>query len=121
MILSLSVKLSIQYGNIPVSAVGYVSYGIIVCNTLKEIDVGEKLGKLAIKVVSKFNAKIVEPNVLTIAGLLIFHRTSHLNTTLAILQNSYTIALEIGNQEFAGYSAHVFVSILFGAVNLLPL
>ncbi|NJK37050.1 MAG: AAA family ATPase [Oscillatoriales cyanobacterium SM2_3_0] len=107
-IVSLCTKLSIQYGNTPNSIVSYIGYSVVACNFLKDVNTGVKLGQLAIDLVAKLEAKAVESNVVTVAGLFILHRKSHLNIGLKLLQNSYVTALEIGNLEFAGYSAHAF-------------
>ncbi|MEO1378676.1 MAG: serine/threonine protein kinase, partial [Cyanobacteria bacterium J06635_10] len=48
LLVCLSLKLSIQYGNTEASALAYASYAIIACNVLKNIDIGVKFGKLAL-------------------------------------------------------------------------
>ncbi len=108
LLVCLPVKLSIQYGNIPASASAYVCYGIIACNILENVNVGTKFGQLALEVVSKLDAKTDKPAVFSIGGLFVFHRQSHTKTTLPILQEGYTAALEVGNLEYVGYAAHHF-------------
>ncbi len=105
---SLSVKLSIQYGNIPESAFGYVCYSIIVHNFWKQVDTGVKFAHLALKLVDKLDAKSTKPEVLNIAGVFTVHRKFHTKETLPILQESYVRSLEVGQLEAAGYSAHNF-------------
>ncbi|MCJ8281037.1 MAG: serine/threonine-protein kinase PknK, partial [Rivularia sp. ALOHA_DT_140] len=53
LLISKSVKLSIQYGNTEDSAQAYVTYAIMACNMLKNVDMGVKFGELALGVVSK--------------------------------------------------------------------
>jgi predicted ATPase len=104
----LPVKLSIQYGNVPVSAVAYAGYSIVACNFLQDINMGVKFGQLALQVVSKLDAKAIKPSVFNVAGGFLLHRKSHIKDTLPVLKEGYTAALEVGNLEYAGYTIHQF-------------
>ncbi|HLO86316.1 MAG TPA: AAA family ATPase [Nostocaceae cyanobacterium] len=103
-----SVKLSIQYGNTSASAFAYSCYGVIACNLLQNINTGVKFGELALQVVAKLDAKAVKPEVLNVVGAYILHRKFHIKEALPLLKNGYTNALEVGNYEYAGYSASLF-------------
>lgn len=108
LLVALSVKLSIQYGNTSASAMAYAGYGIIASNMTQDVNTGVKFGQLAVRVVSKLDIKAVKPEVSLVVALFILHRKSHLKETLAILQEGYTTALEVGNLEFAGRNAYTF-------------
>ena len=108
LIVSLLVKLSIQYGNTPISALTYAAYGIIACNLKQDVNTGVKFGRLAVLVVSKLDAKVVKPEALQVVAGFILHRKSHVKETLPLLQETYINALEVGNPDFAGHSAVVF-------------
>ncbi|MEG4218834.1 serine/threonine-protein kinase PknK, partial [Microcoleus sp. Pol14C6] len=105
---SLSVKLSIQYGNTSTSALGYATYGNILCNFLQAIDTGTQFGSLGLQIISKLDAKASKTDVLMILGIFIVHRKSHIKETLPLLQEGYTSALEFGNLVMAGYNGHTF-------------
>ncbi|MEG4300894.1 serine/threonine-protein kinase PknK, partial [Microcoleus sp. Pol11C1] len=103
---SLSVKLSLQHGNIALSASNYVCYSSIVCNLLQDVDLATQFSQLALNVVSKLDAKATKPEVLMTMGISIRHRKSHLKETLPLLRESYTTALEVGALEIVGYTGH---------------
>ncbi|WP_375474252.1 AAA family ATPase [uncultured Nostoc sp.] len=105
---ALSVKLSLQHGNIAFSAFNYACYSCFVCNLLQNVDLAVQFSQLALNVVSKLNAKSIKPEVSVALGAIIIHRKAHLKETLPLLRESYTTALEVGNLTFGGYSGHSF-------------
>ncbi len=105
---TLSVKLSIQYGNTSTSAFGYANYANILCNFFQVVDTGSQFGSLALQIISKLDAKASKTDVLMILGLFIVHRKSHIQETLPLLQEGYTSAIEFGNLVLAGYNGHSF-------------
>ncbi|MBD2410832.1 serine/threonine protein kinase [Nostoc calcicola FACHB-389] len=105
---TLSVKLSIQYGNTSTSTFGYANYGNILCNFFQVVDTGTQFGSLALQIISKLDAKASKTEVLMLLGLFILHRNSHIQETLPLLQEGYTTAIEFGNLIFAGYNGHSF-------------
>ncbi|MBD2683098.1 MULTISPECIES: ATP-binding sensor histidine kinase [Nostoc] len=108
LLVSLSVKLSIQYGNTSLSAYSFACYGIILCSMQQDVDTATKFGQLALRIVSKFDTKAIKAQVLPVLGLFIVHRKSHIQESLSISQEGYVTGLEVGNPEFAGYSAYGF-------------
>ncbi|MFN6515336.1 MAG: AAA family ATPase [Nostoc sp. CreGUA01] len=105
---TLSVKLSIQYGNTSTSTFGYANYGNILCNFFQVVDTGTQFGSLALQIISKLDAKASKTEILMILGIFIVHRKSHIKETLPLLQEGYTSALEFGNLVLAGYNGHTF-------------
>ncbi|MHC0065057.1 trifunctional serine/threonine-protein kinase/ATP-binding protein/sensor histidine kinase [Nostoc sp. UIC 10890] len=105
---SLSVKLSIQYGNTSTSAFGYANYANILCNFFQVVDTGSQFASLALQIISKLDAKASKTDVLMILGLFVVHRKSHIQETLPLLQEGYTTAVEFGNLVLAGYNGHSF-------------
>ncbi len=97
------VKLSIHYGNAPLSAFCYASYGIILNGIQKDIETAVKFGSLALKLVDKFNYKNIKNKILYVLGAFIFHGKSHVQEALPILLEGYKTSLENGDFEFVGY------------------
>ncbi|BAY16469.1 two-component hybrid sensor and regulator [Anabaenopsis circularis NIES-21] len=108
LLISLSVRTSIQYGNTPATGYIYCSYSVLLCNFLQDVDTATEFGQLALQVVAKLDAKAAKPQVCLLLGLYIRQRKSHIKETLPLLQEGYSIGLEVGDLEFAGHNAHNF-------------
>ncbi|WP_445626394.1 AAA family ATPase [Nostoc sp. DSM 114167] len=99
------VNASIQYGNAPFSAFFYAHYGLLLNGILEDMEGAERAGKLGLAVIEKLNAKEVECRTRVIAGALVLHGTTHLQTSVQVLREGYQIGLDTGDLEFAGYAA----------------
>ncbi|MBD2776772.1 AAA family ATPase [Iningainema sp. BLCCT55] len=103
MILS-QVNASIQHGNAPFSAFFYASYGVILNGIVQDIEAADLIGRLALGLMKKINAKEIKSRTLLILGSLVLHGKSHLRKTLPFLLESYQVGLETGDLEFVGYA-----------------
>ncbi|HEY9803214.1 MAG TPA: AAA family ATPase [Leptolyngbyaceae cyanobacterium] len=107
------VSLSLQYGNSPQSAFGYVGYGIVLCGLVEDIASGYRFGQLAINLLSQFDTKEVTSKVMNGYNCLVRHWQEHIQETVKALWEGYTIGLETGDLEFAGiniryYNTHLY-------------
>ncbi|MEH2235378.1 trifunctional serine/threonine-protein kinase/ATP-binding protein/sensor histidine kinase [Nostoc sp.] len=105
---TLLVKLSLQYGNTFVSATNYACYSLVLSNIQKDIDLAAQFGQLALNLALKFDDKATKPEIFLLLGGFILHRKSHIKKTLPLLEEGYTLGLEIGNLEYAGYCGQSF-------------
>ncbi|MDF5716896.1 MAG: ATP-binding protein, partial [Rhizonema sp. NSF051] len=108
LILVQQINLSVQYGNAPLSAFGYVVYGFILCGVVGDIESGYQFGKLAQNLLSKFQNKEVTVKVLETFNQFIRPWKEHIRETLKPLQEVYSIGLEIGDLEFAAYALYTY-------------
>lgn len=99
------VNLSIQYGNSPFSAYGYVCYGVILNGILQDIESAYKFGNLALRLVEQLNALELKTSVAFVAGACTMHGKVHVKETLPLLWDGYQSGLETGNFEYRGYAA----------------
>ena len=97
------VNLSIKYGNTDLSAMTYASYGLILCGRLGNIRTGSGFGNLALELLDRFNAQKIRPKVTHIVNSFVKHWHSHVRQTLPFLLESYSIAIEIGDLEYASH------------------
>ncbi len=102
------VNLSLQYGNTAVSAYGYSLYGLILCGVLGEINSGYEFGKLALRLVSQFNAEELKAKILTVTSAHVIHWKEHIKETLSIAKTGFSSGLETGDLEYAGYCGYIY-------------
>ncbi len=95
------VKLSLKYGNAPLSAFSYAVYGVILCGLVDDLEGGYRFGKVALRLMSSFNAKEIKAKILYTTNSLILPHQEPLKNTLPALLNAYQIGLETGDFEFA--------------------
>lgn len=111
-----AVNLSVKYGNTPLSARAYAAYGFILCGGVGDIDTGYRFGRLALRMLERFNAKDVEASASLLVNVFVRHWKEHIKETLQPLREAYTIGLETGAVEYAALAAfsHTFQAYWIG-------
>ncbi|MBE9129116.1 MULTISPECIES: hybrid sensor histidine kinase/response regulator [unclassified Coleofasciculus] len=99
------VNLSINFGNAPFSAYGYVCYGVILNGIIQDIELAYQFGQLGFRLMEHFNALLLKTNVLYVAGACTMHGKVHAQETLPLLLDAYQSGLENGQFEYGGYAA----------------
>ncbi|MDR9896579.1 AAA family ATPase [Aetokthonos hydrillicola Thurmond2011] len=102
------INLSIKHGNAPLSAFAYVAYGLILCGMVGDIESGYQFGKVAESLLSKYQTKDVTAKVLETFNQFIRPWKEHIKETLRPLLEVYSIGLETGDLEFAGYALYCY-------------
>ena len=102
------IRLSLRYGNNPVSCFAYGSYGVIMCGVLGAMHKGAMYGRLALDLLDKLNAKEWKAQIYIPPYGLIFHWTEHVRGSLRPLQDSFQIGLETGLIEFACVNTNIY-------------
>ena len=105
---SLQTKLSLQYGNSPVSSTGYADYGMFMFMFKKDIAIANQFGQLAYRLAACAKDKNIPVVTFVPVGLFLYHHQEHLRETLSIFQAGYQAALEIGKIEHIGHHSHGF-------------
>ncbi|MDJ1182465.1 trifunctional serine/threonine-protein kinase/ATP-binding protein/sensor histidine kinase [Roseofilum casamattae] len=99
------IKLSIQYGNSPISPFSYVLYGLILCATVGDIELGYQFGELALSCLHGDDVKPIKSRTIQVACVLTKHWKEHLKETLDLLELAYQAGLEVGDLDFIVTSA----------------
>ena len=100
------VYLSVVYGNESTSTFSYVSYGILMCGVLGNVELGYEFGQLALDLLSRYPNSELKGKTLLLVYLYTRHWKMHLRETLHPLQMTYCSCLDVGDLAFAGYSAY---------------
>ncbi|MCC5652645.1 AAA family ATPase [Nostoc sp. XA013] len=108
LLVSKQVNLSIQSGNAVVSPFAYAFYGLILCGTSGNIEIGYEFGQLALNLLSHLNVHSLRARTLLIVNNFIIHWKEHIRNTIQPLLEAYQRGLEVGDLEFAAYCAHCY-------------
>ncbi|MEW6493592.1 MAG: ATP-binding protein, partial [Cyanobacteriota bacterium] len=100
------VNLSVKYGNTPLAAQGYGSYGIVLCGVVFDIDAGYQFAQLALKLLERFNTKKIKSAVFFLVYYFSFHWKKHFRETLKPFVEGYQSGLETGDLLFAAFNAY---------------
>ncbi|MDF5719490.1 MAG: serine/threonine-protein kinase PknK [Rhizonema sp. PD37] len=100
------VKLSIQYGNAPTSAIAYSSYGFVITTVTQDLEKAYQLGQLALSLMERLNAKEIKSKTFLNFSEGIIFRKSHLKEVASLFQEGYFSGIETGDFVFAGLAAY---------------
>ncbi len=98
------VDLSIQYGNTPISAMGYCVYAFILCSIVGDINLGYEFGQLFLNLLSKTNDTALKVRTLLPYNTMVGYWKNPARDFLLPLQEVYRNALEIGDLEYVAYA-----------------
>ncbi|WP_309729172.1 AAA family ATPase [Chamaesiphon sp. OTE_75_metabat_556] len=116
---SMMVNLSIQFGNTPASALGYVNYGLVLSAFLGDAQLGYHFGNLALTLVDRFNAKEFQSRCLFLFANWIQHRCEVLHTASRAFKYGHTVFIETGDFLNAGYCISCYFDVnLIGGIEL---
>ncbi|MEG4999077.1 trifunctional serine/threonine-protein kinase/ATP-binding protein/sensor histidine kinase [Microcoleus sp. B4-D4] len=107
------VKICVEHGHSPLAAFSYVFYSIILCSAIGEIDAGYHAGKLALKLLDKFNANSLKCKVYELFNGFVVHWKEPAKEALPFLISGLQSGLETGDIEYAGYCTTVYCASIF--------
>ncbi|MEB3337100.1 MAG: AAA family ATPase [Leptolyngbyaceae bacterium] len=99
--------LSVHYGNCDRSTFAYAAYGMLLCGAATPIDLdrGYEFGQLALRLLDKFDNKVLRSHVLKVYASHIQHAKEPIQAAIATLKLATESAIETGNLEFIGYGS----------------
>ena len=98
------IDLSVQYGNAPESANGYVLFGLIQIAVLGDIDAGGRFGQLGMNLSQRIHAPKLTAKIIFGFNCLHRHWQEPAKDTLGGYLQAYTSGLEVGDIEYAAMS-----------------
>jgi PAS domain S-box-containing protein len=109
------VNISLKKGNTSMTPFGFVGFGFILSGALGNIPAGEKYGRLAMRLVDKFNSPQAKAGSYVLYCTVLQHWTQPLRNTLPLLLDAYPPALAIGDYNQAAnalliHDYHSFVA-----------
>ncbi|MBF0337432.1 MAG: response regulator, partial [Nitrospirae bacterium] len=115
------VELAVALGSNPLSCLVYGAYGILQ-TVLGDFDSGYRFALLAKQMIERFNDKTIKPIVFNVWYAFIQNHKEHLRQSVAGLQEVHSLAMAVGNFEFAAIPIHFLCChSLFLGKNLIEL
>lgn len=105
---STMVSLSLKFGNLSASAIGYCIHGMVLCSFFGEIKKGYSFGKLAMNLIEISPQQQFQALTIQTFGCIIQCRQELIRNSLTTLDDSYKIALETGDLMNGGYTALIY-------------
>lgn len=107
------VQLSVRHGNAPVSATGYVTYGLILCE-LGQIEQGYAFGRLGMTLAERFDIQEFRTHLIALYNIGVHHWKEPLHETLPALVGGFERGMALGDLPYAGlnivaYGQHAMV------------
>lgn len=98
------IELSIKYGNTPVSAIAYATYGFLLCGVYEDIEAGNRVSEVALGIFNKFNKSEFKGLFFLSIWGGIKPWVSPIRDLPQHLEFCYTAALESGSLSTAAYA-----------------
>jgi predicted ATPase/serine phosphatase RsbU (regulator of sigma subunit)/tRNA A-37 threonylcarbamoyl transferase component Bud32 len=99
------IELCLREGNSAQAAFAYAFYGVLLCTGMNDLESGYQFGRLALQVLEKFESRDIKCKVHEVFNAFIRHWKEPANASLEPLCETVQFGLEVGDIEFAGYSA----------------
>jgi predicted ATPase/class 3 adenylate cyclase len=104
---------SLRHGNAPVSAIGYVLYGLANVAVLGAIRSGHAFGELAVRLGDEFKDVSVQTKTRVIHGGFVRFWRGSIDESIDMLREAYTLALSSGDFQYANYAILQIVFLSF--------
>jgi predicted ATPase/signal transduction histidine kinase len=107
------VDLCVEHGNSPVSGFAYVYTGNLLCGALGDMDSGYRMGRMALELLERYDARSLKVKANVPYNLTIRHWKEHLRGTIESFHEAIHQAVELGDFEFASFNATNYCSAPF--------
>ncbi|MEW9702721.1 AAA family ATPase [Paenibacillus sp. SI8] len=108
-----AVQLSLQYGNIPVSAAVYSSFGLLLGSALGKSDKGYAIAKVGVELSERYNITSIKSTTYTIFGGVLCQFAGNAREGDAYLVQALRFGMDSGDYVFASYAIGAHVNSLY--------
>jgi PAS domain S-box-containing protein len=98
------IALSLRYGNIPRSSMGYIVYAFLLCEKLDRIDAGYAMGNMAVSLCHQQSSREALGFTLFLWNRFVAYRKESQRALLPLILEAYQVSLAVGDTEYAAYS-----------------
>ncbi len=106
------VLLTLKHGIAPESAYGFAAYGLVL-TAMGDIEEGNRFGKIALELSERPSSKKLKGRTMTLVNIFIRHWKKHWSVSYDWNINAYRTALDYGDIEYAGHTAHLICRNLY--------
>jgi predicted ATPase len=98
------IALSVKYGNTGISAFAYANYGVMLCESWNQVELGYQFGKLALILLDDFNIKELKNRVFFVVNTRIKPWRQHFHKSLNFFLKAYRQGIKSLDFEAAVYA-----------------
>uniref|UniRef100_A0A7S1YZJ2 Uncharacterized protein n=1 Tax=Ditylum brightwellii TaxID=49249 RepID=A0A7S1YZJ2_9STRA len=102
------VQLTLRYGVCKESAIGFASFGFLLCGSFNDIKGAYHCGQLALKLMEKLQAKEYMARIHVMVFGSIHSWVAHHRLSLKPLENAYRGGMRCGDTQYALFCAHQY-------------
>ncbi len=114
------VKLAAKYGNTEDTIYAYVSYGLLLCGVLNDVEAGYRFGQMAEKLLIQTKAKKVEMKTYFVLNYFINHWKEAVQLSARGMENAYKKSIEYSEPLYVGYCVTLADRLHFLSGKYLP-
>ena len=107
-----AVNYSLRHGNAPISAVGFVVYGVVSVG-MDNFKRGYEFGRMAIELAERSKDPSIISKVIWIFAAMILSWRDPIDESFALFERARRLALDVGDHQYVNY---VIISIIFAMI-----
>ncbi|WP_409344945.1 AAA family ATPase [Paenibacillus sp. MBLB4367] len=116
-----AIQLSLKYGNTPVSAAVYSSYGMLLGNALGKVDKGYTMSKVGLELSEHYNISSIKSKTYTMFGGVLCQFAGNAREGDAYLVKALHFGMDSGDYVFASYAIGAHINSLYTRASLSEL
>ena len=108
-----AVNYSLRHGNAPISAVGFIVYGLIRCAGMDDYKGGYDFGRMAVELAERSKDPSIICKVIWIFAAMILSWRDPIDESFPLFERARRLALDVGEHQYVNY---IIISIIFAMI-----